>query len=151
MRRRKDEAVAADGCAEAVVLTPRTILTSALALVALLPLASAGGGPDLPPIVDACTSATGWCEGLACVTVSRQVPVCVDRPSLACVKDPSLCIVPVCETLHCPYATLGAETVSAPGPCMERYWERQVTEDVKIVSRSSCEYDVYYKDRPLLQ
>jgi hypothetical protein len=34
--------------------------------------------PELPPLVDICTDVTSsWCGGLACVTVSRQVPFCV--------------------------------------------------------------------------
>ena len=44
----------------------------------------------------------------------------------------------------------GEDASSSDAPCMDRYWERSVG-PVRVVSRSSCEYQVYVNDEPVLQ
>lgn len=54
----------------------------------------------------------------------------------------TICLVP-------PGRDGGASAERAPYPCMDRYWETSAG-PVRVVSRSSCEYQVYYNDQPIL-
>jgi hypothetical protein len=60
------------------------LISTALLAAAFSGLPAAMAKPDLPTdgLVGYCTSAThAWCEGVACVGFSRQIPVCVDLVS----------------------------------------------------------------------
>jgi hypothetical protein len=110
---------------------------------------SDAGGPELPPLVGACTQLTdAWCEGAACVGISYQVPQCVQRIHTPC-ATPKSCLEEVCRSL-CP--PRDGEQVPAGGPpaCMDVYWKREAG-PVTVESRSSCHVEVYYEGRPILQ
>lgn len=64
--------------------------------------------------------------------------------------EPDACVYDPCARVQCLRA--GAGGPATPPPCMDRYWETGVG-PVRIVSRSSCEYEVCWETdcRPLLE